>query len=76
MTSVPPTTTALDIWSQSTQEARRLARLGQLLSPSTKKLFEQAVITTGMKVLDVGSGARTSRCCRQSDQATARFHIR
>lgn len=39
-----------------TREEERLQKLGQLLYPSTKHLFEQAGITTGMKVLDVGSG--------------------
>jgi ubiquinone/menaquinone biosynthesis C-methylase UbiE len=29
----------------------------QLLNPSTRKLFEQAGILAGMKVLDLGSGA-------------------
>ncbi len=37
-------------------EEERLQKLGQLLYPSTKHLFEQAGITSGMKVLDVGSG--------------------
>src|SRR5260370_9349799 len=48
------TNTYAEIASASTVEARRL---GQLLYPSTKQLFVQAGITTGMKVLDVGSGA-------------------
>ncbi len=51
------TNTYAEIASASTNEPRRLARLGQLLYPSTKQLFAQAGITTGMKVLDVGSGA-------------------
>lgn len=38
------------------REEERLQKLGQLLYPSTKHLFEQAGITSGMKVLDVGSG--------------------
>src|SRR5260370_21199109 len=48
------TNTYAEIASASTVEARRL---GQLLYPSTKQLFVQAGITTGVKVLDVGSGA-------------------
>src|SRR5713226_1288348 len=48
------TNTYAEIASASTVEA---CRLGQLLYPSTKQLFVQAGITTGMKVLDVGSGA-------------------
>jgi ubiquinone/menaquinone biosynthesis C-methylase UbiE len=36
---------------------RRLVRQAQLYNPSTRRLFEQAGITAGMKVLDVGSGA-------------------
>src|SRR5258708_34079350 len=47
------TNTYAEIASASTVEARRL---GQLLYPSTKQLFVQAGITTGMKGLDVGSG--------------------
>lgn len=39
-----------------TREEERLRKLGQLLYPSTKHLFEQAGITSGMKILDVGSG--------------------
>lgn len=38
-------------------ETRRLQTQAQILNPSTKQLFEQAGITAGMKVLDVGSGA-------------------
>ena len=52
-----PTDTYAEFIGASTVEARRLVRLGQLLYPSTKQLLTQAGITTGMKVLDVGSGA-------------------
>lgn len=38
-------------------EEQRLQRLGQLQYLPTKRLFEQAGIMPGMKVLDVGSGA-------------------
>ncbi len=38
-------------------EEERLQKLGQLLYPSTRHLFEKAGIAPGMKVLDVGSGA-------------------
>lgn len=51
------TTDATYLWGHPKGEEQRLARLGQLLYPSTKRLFEGAGITTGMKVLDVGSGA-------------------
>jgi ubiquinone/menaquinone biosynthesis C-methylase UbiE len=39
------------------EETRRLQIRSRFLNPSTQRLFEQAGITTGMKVLDVGSGA-------------------
>ncbi len=41
----------------SQEEARRLEVQAQLLNPSTRRLFEQAGILAGMKVLDLGSGA-------------------
>ena len=43
--------------SRAPAETRRLQTQAQILNPSTQQLFEQAGITTGMKVLDVGSGA-------------------
>jgi SAM-dependent methyltransferase len=43
--------------SRTPAETRRLQVQAQILNPSTQRLFEQAGITTGMKVLDVGSGA-------------------
>jgi tRNA A58 N-methylase Trm61 len=39
------------------REEERLQKLGQLLYPSTRHLFEEVGIVPGMKVLDVGSGA-------------------
>ncbi len=39
------------------EEARRLVRQGQFFYRFTRRLFETAGISTGMKVLDVGSGA-------------------
>jgi SAM-dependent methyltransferase len=41
----------------SREETRRLQAQAQLLDPSTRRLFEQAGIKAGMKVLDLGSGA-------------------
>jgi SAM-dependent methyltransferase len=38
-------------------EARRLERQAELFERPTRRLFEDAGITTGMKVLDLGSGA-------------------
>ena len=51
------TTDATYVMGHPKGEEQRLQRLGQLLYPSTRRLFEQAGITSGMKVLDVGSGA-------------------
>jgi ubiquinone/menaquinone biosynthesis C-methylase UbiE len=42
---------------RSERETERLQRQGQLFEPFTRRLFEAAGVTTGMKVLDVGSGA-------------------
>src|SRR5262249_26107595 len=39
------------------EETRRLQVQAQVLNPSTRRLFEQARIRAGMKVLDLGSGA-------------------
>jgi SAM-dependent methyltransferase len=41
----------------SAQETERLQKQSLLYNPSTRRLFEEAGITVGMKVLDVGSGA-------------------
>lgn len=57
MTSVQKTTDATYVMGHPKGEEQRLQRLGQLLYTSTRRLFEQAGITNGMKVLDVGSGA-------------------
>ncbi len=38
----------------SEQELQRLSRQGQLLGPFTRQLFEEAGISRGMRVLDVG----------------------
>jgi ubiquinone/menaquinone biosynthesis C-methylase UbiE len=42
---------------RSSEETKRLQQQASLFEPSTRKLFETAGIKTGMKVLDVGSGA-------------------
>jgi SAM-dependent methyltransferase len=39
------------------EEAKRLEKQGQFLAPLSRRLFEDAGITEGMKVLDVGCGA-------------------
>jgi ubiquinone/menaquinone biosynthesis C-methylase UbiE len=39
------------------EEAMRLEKQGQFLAPLTRRLFEDAGINAGMKVLDVGCGA-------------------
>ncbi len=51
--------TPADIYalSRTPAETRRLQVQAQVLNPSTQRLFEQVGITTGMRVLDVGSGA-------------------
>ena len=41
----------------SEQELQRLSRQGQALAPFTRQLFEEAGITQGMRVLDVGCGS-------------------
>lgn len=41
----------------SDQEGRRLHSQAELIAPSTRRLLERAGIITGMRVLDVGSGA-------------------
>jgi 2-polyprenyl-3-methyl-5-hydroxy-6-metoxy-1,4-benzoquinol methylase len=40
----------------SEQELQRLSRQGQALGPFTRQLFEEAGISRGMRVLDVGCG--------------------
>lgn len=44
------------VLGRSEDEARRLEERAVLFNPPTRLLFEDAGITTGMKVLDVGSG--------------------
>jgi ubiquinone/menaquinone biosynthesis C-methylase UbiE len=44
----------------SAGELARLSRQGEIFSPFTRQLFEQAGIRLGMSVLDVGSGAGDS----------------
>jgi SAM-dependent methyltransferase len=39
------------------EEAKRLSKQGQFLAPLTQRLLEDAGITAGMKVLEVGCGA-------------------
>src|SRR6516164_9494045 len=41
----------------SEQELERLSRQAELFEPFTRQLFEQARITKGMRVLDVGCGS-------------------
>jgi ubiquinone/menaquinone biosynthesis C-methylase UbiE len=41
----------------SEQELERLSRQGRMFEPFTRQLFEQAGISAGMRVLDVGCGA-------------------
>jgi ubiquinone/menaquinone biosynthesis C-methylase UbiE len=45
------------LMGRTPEEMQRLQRQAQLLGPSLQRLFEQAGITVGMRVLDVGSGA-------------------
>jgi ubiquinone/menaquinone biosynthesis C-methylase UbiE len=45
------------VLGRSEDETSRLQRQAELLEQPTRRLFEDAGITTGMKVLDLGSGA-------------------
>ena len=45
------------LFGHSHTETDRLLRQAMMFGPSTKRLFEDAGISPGMKVLDVGSGA-------------------
>jgi ubiquinone/menaquinone biosynthesis C-methylase UbiE len=51
--------TSIDTYpmGRTSGETRRLRAQAQILNPLTRRLFEQAGITTGMNVLDLGSGA-------------------
>ena len=51
-----PSTTEIYVLGHSPREIRRLLVQGQLLNSFTRRLLENAGITTGMKVLDVGCG--------------------
>lgn len=42
---------------EQAEEAKRLEKQGQFLAPLTRRLFEDAGIRAGMKVLEVGCGA-------------------
>ena len=45
------------VLGHSDQELDRLSRQAELFGPFTRQLFEQAGITSGMRVLDIGCGA-------------------
>jgi len=45
------------LFGHSQTETDRLLRQAKMFGPYTKRLFEDAGISLGMKVLDVGSGA-------------------
>jgi SAM-dependent methyltransferase len=49
------------VLGQSQREYERLARQGQFIIPMTRRLYEDAGIKPGMRVLDLGSGA--GDCC-------------
>ena len=55
------------LFAQGTDETRRLRRQADFLSRFTRYLLDSAGITSGMKVLDVGTGigdvAKTPRRC-------------
>jgi SAM-dependent methyltransferase len=44
-------------FQSSDDERRRLIAQGELVAPLTRRLFEKAGITAGMRVLDIGSGS-------------------
>ncbi len=45
------------LFGHSDNETRRLQKQARLFNPSTRRMLQDAGITPGMKVLDVGSGA-------------------
>ena len=49
--------TAQYAFSDRAQEQRRLATQAELLDPLTERVFREAGLGTGMRVLDLGSGA-------------------
>jgi SAM-dependent methyltransferase len=51
------TTAPVYVMGRSEAETARLQRQSLLYNPGTRRLFEDAGITAGMRVLDVGSGA-------------------
>lgn len=55
--SVTNSSDPIYVLGRSQRETERLQRQGQLFEPYTRRLMENAGITTGMKVLDVGCGA-------------------
>src|SRR5215475_13615699 len=44
-------------FQSSDGERKRLIAQGELVAPLTRRLFERAGITAGMRVLDIGSGS-------------------
>src|SRR5215831_16715494 len=64
----------------SEPELERLSRQAQAFGPFTRQLFEQAGISDGMRILDVGSGAGevvgVDRSRDAVEWATARAHSR
>ncbi len=54
---IQSTLTTSDVFGHSREEVQPLLRQSRLYNPCTRRLLEQAGITTGMKVLDVGSGS-------------------
>jgi ubiquinone/menaquinone biosynthesis C-methylase UbiE len=44
-------------FQSSDDERKRLIAQGELVAPLTRRLFERAGITAGMRVLDIGSGS-------------------
>jgi SAM-dependent methyltransferase len=44
-------------FQSSADERKRLIAQGELVAPLTRRLFERAGITAGMRVLDIGSGS-------------------
>jgi ubiquinone/menaquinone biosynthesis C-methylase UbiE len=55
--SASHTADAIYVMGRSEAEERRLRQQAEVYAPSTRRLLEDAGITTGMKVLDIGSGA-------------------
>jgi ubiquinone/menaquinone biosynthesis C-methylase UbiE len=49
-------------FKSSDEERQRLIAQGELVAPLTQRLFERAGITSGMRVLDIGSGSGDVAC--------------